>query len=83
MASATEKKSFTQKKRNFLTLEQRIAALKLLESGQSCRSVAEKFGVGKTQISSLRKDAVEIKQEWESGLSKATCRMKRRKTDGK
>jgi hypothetical protein len=43
MASATEKKSFTQKKRNFLTLEQRIAALKLLESGQSCRSVAEKL----------------------------------------
>jgi transposase len=76
MASATEKKSFTQKKRNFLTLEQRIAALKLLESGQSCRSVAEKFGVGKTQISSLRKDAVEVKQEWESGLSKATCRVK-------
>ena len=38
------------KKRKFLTLDERVAVIKQLESGKSLRKVAEQFGVGRTQI---------------------------------
>ena len=38
------------KKRKFLTLDERVAVIKLLESGKSSRKVAEQYGVGRTQI---------------------------------
>ena len=38
------------KKRKFLTLDERVAVIKQLESGKSSRKVAEQFGVGRTQI---------------------------------
>lgn len=34
----------------FLTLEQRVAAIKLLEQGRSAKSIALEFGCGRTQI---------------------------------
>lgn len=43
-------------KRKFLSLDQRIEAIKLLETGFSSRNVAEKFGVGRSQIQVIRHD---------------------------
>lgn len=43
-------KMSTKKKRTFLTIEQRVAAIRLLEKGRSVISIAEEFGCGKTQI---------------------------------
>ena len=40
----------TKKKRVFLTLEQRVEALKMLEHGKTPQSVADHFGCGRTQI---------------------------------
>ena len=37
------------KKRKVLDLEQRVAVLKKIDGGQSCRKIASKLGVGKTQ----------------------------------
>ena len=42
--------STTKKKKIYLSLEQRVAAIKLLESGKSAKVVAEQFGCGRTQI---------------------------------
>lgn len=39
-----------KKKKIFLTLEQRVAAIKLLESGKSAKAVADQYGCGRTQI---------------------------------
>ena len=36
--------------RLYLTLEQRVAAVKLLDQGKSAQSIADQFGCGKTQI---------------------------------
>lgn len=38
------------KKKLFLTLEQGVAAIKLLEQGKSAQSIATQFGCGRTQI---------------------------------
>ena len=35
------------RKRKILTLEQRLEVIKQLDSGKSCRKVAEDFGCGK------------------------------------
>jgi transposase len=45
----------TKQKRKVLTLEERVQAIKLIDAGKSAYKVAEDFGVGKTQIQSLRK----------------------------
>ena len=40
----------TKSKRLYLTLEQRVAAVKMLDQGKYAQSVADHFGCGKTQI---------------------------------
>ena len=47
-------------KRKVSTLEQRVDAIKLLDSGKPAYKVAEDFGVGKTQIQNLRKRKAEV-----------------------
>ena len=43
-------KMSAKKPKVFLTLEQRVAAIKLLEQGRSVKSIADEFGCGRTQI---------------------------------
>ncbi len=52
-------------KRKCLTLEDRVKALKMMEAGKSCRSVADEMGVGKTQIQSILKRKREVLEEFE------------------
>lgn len=47
-------------KRKVSTLDQRVEAIKLLDSGKPAYKVAEDFGVGKTQIQNLRKRKAEV-----------------------
>ena len=56
----------TPKTRKILTLQERISVLKELDSGKSCRQVADELGVGKTQIQSIRKRKREIQEDFEN-----------------
>ncbi|KAK7099734.1 hypothetical protein V1264_022795 [Littorina saxatilis] len=67
-------------KRKALTLEQRVAALKKLDSGQSCRDVAKEMGCGKTQIARIKSEKEDVMKEWESGARIDQKTVKRRKT---
>ena len=42
--------------------------MKKVGGGKSCRSIALKLGVGKTQIQSIVKEKDEIMKRWESGI---------------
>ena len=53
-------------KRTVLTLEERINVLKRLDAGKSCRQVAKQFGVGKTQIQSIKKRKRELTEDYEN-----------------
>jgi DNA-binding NarL/FixJ family response regulator len=66
-------------KRKFLTLEQRVEVLKKLDKGLSVRKVAEELNCGKTQISNIKADRVQILSQWEAGgRSTAKCVKKRK-----
>ncbi|KAK7097278.1 hypothetical protein V1264_004283 [Littorina saxatilis] len=67
-------------KRKALTLEQRVAALKKLDSGQSCRDVAKEMGCGKTQIARIKSKKEDVMKECESGARSDQKTVKRRKT---
>ena len=54
------------KKRKVLTLDERVKAIKLVESGKSSRKVAEDFGVGRTQIQETLKRKREIMEDYEN-----------------
>ena len=56
----------TPKTRKILTLQERISVLKELDSGKSCRQVADELGVGKTQIQSIRKRKRKIQEDFEN-----------------
>lgn len=60
-----------RKERNALTLEQRVSVVKKLQSGQSCRSIAQELGCGRTQISKVSIDREKIMALWESGDGRA------------
>ena len=68
------------RKRKILTLEQRLEVIKQLDSGKSCRKVAEDFGCGKTQIARCKTERVDILKEWESGSRSDLKYVKKRKT---
>ena len=55
--------------RKVLTVEQRVKVLELAGSGKSCRSIAEDFGVGKTQIQTIVKRKAEVLEEFEGNCS--------------
>jgi len=61
-------------KRKVLTLDQRVEAIKLLDSGKPAYKVAEDFGVGKTQIQNLRKRKAEVLGDYEENVPGNTKR---------
>ncbi len=61
-------------KRTCLTLEERVRALKMFESGKSTRFVADQMGVGRTQIQNAVKRKREIMEEYEANEN---CEKKR------
>ena len=44
-----------ERKRTFLTVQDRMKVIKLSGGGKSARSIATEFGVGKTQIQNVMK----------------------------
>jgi len=64
----------TKQKRKLLTLEEKVQAIKLLDAGKPAYQVAEDFGVGKTQIQSLRKRKAEVLNDFENNVSGSTKR---------
>ena len=53
-------------KRNTLCLKEKVEAIKLVESGKSCRSVANDLVVGRTQIMFIIKRKREIMDDFEN-----------------
>ena len=68
-ATKKKKTTTTATKRKALELTERIEVLKLLDNGRSVRSIAEEFGVGKTQISDVNMKRKEIEESWENGVN--------------
>ena len=64
---ASSGSSSSSRKRKVLDLEQRVAVLKKIDSGQSCRKIANELGVGKTQIQGILYDREDITKRWEAG----------------
>ena len=62
------------KKRKVLTLDQRVEAIKLLDSGKPAYKVAEDFGMGKTQILNLWKRKVEVLAYYDENIPGNTKR---------
>ena len=62
--------------RKILTLHDRVAGLKRLDSGTSCRMIAAELHCIKTQVGRIRLDRMAIRAEWSSG----GWPVKRRKT---
>ena len=54
-------------KRKVLTLEERVAVIQKIDCENSCHSVAEETGVGKTQIQGTVKDKEAILKRWKDG----------------
>ena len=50
-----------------LALQERVEVIKLSNAGTSSRTIAEKFGVGKTQILNTIKRKAEFQKDFESG----------------
>ena len=67
LAAAANMSSVSSRKRKVLTLAERVAVLNKIDSGMSCRSVAEELGVGKTQIQNIVKEQEDIRKRWASG----------------
>ena len=50
--------------RKILTLEERIKVVERNEKGESCPSIADSMGVGKTQIQSIIRERESLKNRW-------------------
>ena len=61
-------------KRKLLTLEQKVDAIKLLDSGKAAYKITEQYGVGKTQIQNLRKRKREMLEDFENNVPSSTKR---------
>ena len=57
------------KKRKVMTLDERRRVIQFSNQGESARKIAERFGVGKTQVQTIIGNKEAISKEWESGLS--------------
>ena len=57
------------RKRNVLSLAERMKVIERSENGESCLSIARSLDVGKTQIQLIIKDKESVKLRWESGES--------------
>lgn len=59
------------KKRKILTLDQKIKVIETSEKeGLSCREIAEKFGVGKTQVSRILSERSEVRKESNTNIER-------------
>ena len=69
----------SSQKRKFLTLEDKIKliAFKNENSGVGIREIGEKFGVGKTQVSSILNEKEKLMKLWETNTSANIKRKKR------
>ena len=63
--------------RKCLTLDEGVEVAKLLESGKSSRFIADKLGVGRTQIQNLCKRKREILEEYDSNSNLESKRVRR------
>ena len=75
-------------KRKFLSLVEKIEILDVYDDEKlSCRALTEKiegkFGVGKTQVAEIIKNAKEIRKVWTTNGNEERKRMKIWKTPGK
>ena len=68
----------TKQKRKVLNLEEKVQAIILLDAGKPVYKVAEDFGVGKTQIQSLRKRKAEVLNDFENFENNVSGSTKRR-----
>jgi hypothetical protein len=68
-------------KQKILTLEQRVEAIRLLDSGKVAYKIADEFGVGKTQIQNLRKRKAEILDDYEKHNLPGSTKRQRHITD--
>lgn len=59
------------KKRKVLTLEERVEVINNFDKGQSCRAIATKAGVGKTQIQSIINSREKIMSQWKDGSGRS------------
>lgn len=64
-------------KRKALNLDQKVEAIKLLDSGKPAYKVAEIYGVGKTQIQNLRKRKLEVLTDYENNAPGSQKRQRR------
>ena len=65
-----------------LTIEQRMKVLELAGSDKSCRSIADDFGVGKTQIQSIVKRKAQVLEEFEGNSEKIEKQAMKKVTRG-
>ena len=67
-------------KRKMLSLQDRIEVLDRHDKGDSARIIALAMGCGKTQIQSIIKDKLAIRELWQNGIGRAeSCYVKPRK----
>ena len=58
------------RKRKILSLEERIKVIESANKGkETARTLAERLGIGKTQIQSILRDKEKIIQTWKEGLA--------------
>ena len=67
-------------KRKILSLQRRVDVLRRLDSGVSCRAIANDIGCGKTQICRIHSEREAVMREWETGGRSDLKYVKKRKT---
>ena len=65
----------SSKKRRCLSLSERVDVIRKFEKGESARSIADRIGVGKTQIQSIIKDKEKIVDVFKAGTSSQLRRL--------
>ena len=57
----------SSRKRKILTLEDRVKVVERLSKGESARSIALSFNVGKTQVQTIANEKDNILRRWKDG----------------
>ncbi len=64
----------TAKSKNYLTIQDRMVAIKKHEDGLSCRAISKLMGCGKSQIQKIVAEKDAIRASWDSGTVNADRR---------